>query len=239
MKKLSVVLLVGVLVIGAFATVASAEDVRQATVFRIVKQEGNEVAVEDDTNARAFLIGSGTDEETEYCNANRSVNVTVKAHMAQWARWSLDANGWEWYIKKPGTYQTDCLKGYLRSNGPVTLYFYGFDDLYTANKGDQIAMSFGWVAVEEGQDDTQEPITWIAAADMKDEVMSVQFTQEDTGYDLCSKGLRWSLWNRIHVDSCDKPGTYSMHGAISLVLNNQQISWIDPDTGDFKDLPLP
>jgi hypothetical protein len=39
MKKLSVVLLVGVLVIGAFATVASAEDVRQATVFRIVKQE--------------------------------------------------------------------------------------------------------------------------------------------------------------------------------------------------------
>ena len=230
MKKLSVVLLVGVLVIGAFATVASAEDVRQATVFRIVKQEGNEVAVEDDTNARAFLIGSGTDEETEYCNANRSVNVTVKAHMAQWARWSLDANGWEWYIKKPGTYQTDCLKGYLRSNGPVTLYFYGFDDLYTANKDDQIAMSFGWVAVEEGQDDTQEPITWIAAADMKDEVMSVG--PEDTGYDLCGKGFVGPFGIGSVVVATNQ-GRHSMRCDLP-VLNNQRISWIDPDTGDSR-----
>ena len=82
MKKLSVVLLVGVLVIGAFATVASAEDVRQATVFRIVKQEGNEVAVEDDTNARAFLIGAVRERIILQCQSFRKRTVS-----AQWARW--------------------------------------------------------------------------------------------------------------------------------------------------------
>lgn len=233
MKRLLVMFMIALLAMGALAGVVSADGGKNRET---VHPGSNTTNVE---NAIVFLVDGGTNTT---CNISpREVGVDISAYIAQWASWSINADGWEWYVKKPGIYWTDCVTGTLKSNGAVTLTFYGFDDLQrSAQQPDEmpengvnntIQTEFGWTV---GDYSATNPVNWVQAplhngeGDPPPFVFELPFADNQ----LLHNGFRWKLYNKISVVDCNSPGLYTMSGTVVLTLNNQA-PWIVQETGEF------
>jgi len=220
MKKLALAIVMAALVVGLFATVASADATETVYAY-----EGNPA------NAVVWRIGEGWIED---CNKTpREQQVVVRANVAQWAKWSVDFSGWEWFVKKPGDYYADCVAGHVQSNGQVTIQFVGFGDL-AATEGTNVV---------NGASGTIE--TFFAALpgsgepELDDWVKATELTSCTLPDSMqLHEGYAFKLWNRIIVLDCNSPGTYEDVASLILTLDNQ-VDWIDEETGNFIPPALP
>jgi|LSQX01.3.fsa_nt_gb hypothetical protein len=228
MKKLLVMLVIAVLTMGALAGVVGANtlDCDDPQEPECVVGTGGAWVIthaEDGShadNALVFRVGEGFESE---CNITpRPENVEVRAYVAQWAKWSMDYNGWEWYVRKPGTYYADCITFKVQSNGEVEFSF-DFDNLVREDNEQEtnaeIKLWFGYANCDE------QPGQWYEAAYLGPVTIPDSTELHD--------GLVWKLWNKIEVVNCNSPGLYEMTGQITMTLSNQAC-WIDDETGLFK-----
>ena len=233
MKKLVITFVMAALVVGLFTVVAGAvpTEPKEAQVF---------AEIGDASDARVWRLTGGWNE---MCNTTpRSKEVTVRAYVAQWARWAMDYAGWEWYVKKPGTYYADCITGEIQSNGNVTLLVVGMDDLKFVEgplEGSINDTIKTWYGVTSGGlcdtptcPPTNSPEEWFSPAELSEQSITLFDSAE------LHSGLRYKLWNKIEVVNCNTVGMYENQFDITLTLDNQ-VDWIDGDTGDFDDKALP
>lgn len=233
MKKLLVMFVIALLAIGALAGVVSAA--------RIPGAEGGqwERAYNLDgttaTNAIVFRLDNALEDgETgtwiSECNITpRTFTVNARAFVAQWARFEMTYRGWEWYVKKPGTFYADCIEGKIKSNGAIGLAFSGFGNLVRADnpQGTDAVIEL-WFGFDKGTTTVHDQIAWVAA----DQLNTFQKVYLPDDLEMHG-GHAWKLWNKIHVEYCNSPGIYEMvPGTITFNLLNQ-VAWIDQTTGDF------
>jgi hypothetical protein len=222
MKRIALMLAVGLLLLGLFGAIASAAGEDYVPGIPGLPRDPNVVwedvvAVEGDAaNAWVFRIKPGFKSE---CNITpRTESIEARAFVAQWARWEMDFSGWEWYVKKPGEYYGNCIKGELQSNGDIQLLF-ELADLEGGNP-DTNTIIETYYSYTTG---TNSPLTWYRAGEFPE-----AFVGDSTAL---HKGLTWKLWNKIKVVECNSPGMYANSGTITMVLANQA-PWIDAE-GDF------
>ncbi len=172
--------------------------------------------VADDLGANAKAWSSGL--ETGDCNKTSwSIPVKVNASVAQWVKFSLSGTRWDWQVRKPGTYATDCITASLQSNGDLGVDFGGFANL-VGTDGD-IPVWYAYGPSGPGG------LTWVTAADLNGRCLIDDSADLHTGYSL-------KLWNKIEVVACNSACEYENNACITLVLDNQK-DWIDPTSGDF------
>lgn len=151
------------------------------------------------------------------------INVTVHASVAQWVDWSISGTRYEWQVRKPGEYAANSLTATLKSNGPVTVDFAGFGNLYSADSVNQeIETWYAYGGTLPGSGDAR----WIPANALDGVKALVKDSVElHDGYD-------WKLWNKIKVVECNSACEYEDNAIITLVLDNQK-DWIEPGSGYF------
>ncbi len=216
MRKVSLVLIAGLLVVGLFGAFASANGVTALPRDPEVVWEDVVADSGDAANAWVFRIRPGFKSE---CNITpRTEDIEARAFVAQWARWEMDFSGWEWYVKKPGEYYGNCIKGELQSNGDIELLFELAD--LTGGNTDTNTIIETYYSYTTG---TNAPSVWYRAGEFAEATIGDSFALHE--------GLEWKLWNKIKVVECNSPGMYANSGTITMVLANQ-VAWIDQD-GDF------
>lgn len=224
MKKLLVLVMVALLAMGALAGTASAARIPNATGGDWEDVQVHNTA-SDPKNALVFRVPGGVEQ---YCNESpREFDINVRAFVAQWAHWEVDFGGWEWYVKKPGTYFGDCIAAHIQSNGHVTVSFEGFGNLVRVDPDPGglpdtnkiIPTRFGYSV------GNVTPLGWIAATEMDE--FEVPFADNNGLH----QGRNFKLWNEITVVDCNSPGFYAMSGTVILTLDNQPV-WINPE-GEF------
>lgn len=225
MKKLWVLFIVALLAMGAFAGVVSAA--------RVPGAEGGQweqAFNPDGTNAQNAIVFRLGETQGSECNVSpRSMTVDVRAFVAQWAKFEMAYEGWEWYVKKPGTYYADCIEGKIKSNGGISISFSGFSNLVREDNeqetNDTIKL---WLGYAPGTTTDHNAITWVPAAQMSqlNRIILPDSMEMHGGY-------AWKLWNKIEVVDCNSPGLYEMStGTITFHLLNQA-AWIDKLSGNF------
>lgn len=222
MRRVSLVLIAGLLLVGLFGAFACASD--YVPGIPVLPRDPNVVWEDvtalsgDAANAWVFRILPGFESE---CNITpRTEKIEARAFVAQWAKWSMDHSGWEWYVKKPGEYYGNCIQGKLQSNGDIQLLF-ELADLTggnpDTNTNNIIETYYSYTP------GTNAPSVWYRAG---------EFTEAFIGDGTAlHSGLTWKLWNKIKVVECNSPGMYANSGTITMVLANQA-PWIDGN-GDF------
>lgn len=217
MRKLALAFVMATLVLGLLSVAALAETPYPGVPEEVRAYEGNPA------DARVWRLNDGWET---YCNLDRQEEVTIKANVAQWAKWSADFEGWEWYVRKPGDYYADCIQAKIQSNGSVAINFVGFDNL-TAEEGTNVVEGAdGFIATYYyASMGTSIPTVedWFAATALDTVVFEDSFALH------C--GLSFKLWNRIVVVDCNSPGVYSNYPTLELTLLNQ-VDWLD-DEGEF------
>lgn len=232
MKRLLVLVMVALLAMGALASVATAATAIVAPPAYATGGQWESVRARegsDPSHAIVFRVPGGVEQ---YCNITpRDFDVNVRAYVAQWAEWEVDFGGWEWYVRKPGTFFGDCITAKVSSNGQVTLSFDGFGNLVRVEPDPEgepetnlvIPTRFGFTI------GTDDPVQWVAATAM-DELELV--LEDNTGL---HNGRTFKLWNEIQVVNCNSPGYYAMGGTVTMTLDNQP-AWIVGETGLFNRL---
>lgn len=220
MKRLLFVFVVAALVVGLFAVAALAEESFPGVPETVY-------AFDEDTNpenARVWRLYEGWDTT---CNQDREEDVTIKANVAQWAKWSCDFRGWEWYVRKPGDYFADCIQGHVQSNGSVAITFVGFGDLEA--EGAAVNPTIGTFYAALTGSGEPSPDDWVAACELSSVTIGDSLALHT--------GMSWKLWNRIVVVDCNSPGVYGNYPTLELTLLNQA-TWLD-DEGEFISPPAP
>lgn len=218
MRKI-VLTLVAILV--AFAFTAFAQS--QLEVWKLI--DGTWVPISDgpeDVQADAWAFSLGGAEGR--CNKQTwTIDAEVEVQVAQWIDFHVTGTKWAWYVRKPGTYLTDCITANIASNGEVAVSFVGlgnptYQGPYTTVK-DFIEM---WV----GYGSSNENVQFVAASDLS----TVSFIIPDSNQ--LHYGFETKLWSKIFVAECNSASTYKTSGMVVLTL--QRIKpWIDPETGFF------
>jgi hypothetical protein len=166
------------------------------------------------------------------------VPVTIKASMAQWIEWSINATEWKWRIRKVGPnlcqtdgyYAADCITFNLKSNYDVTVDFDGFADLERVEAGGVDRYIEVWYALGDFWGGNPPPLTsaeWVSAADLNNLTLTAEDSQE------LHDGIFYKLWNKIHVTSCNSACEYQDDATVTISLTCIK-SWIDPLTGYFN-----
>lgn len=185
-------------------------------------------------DARAFIRGGAYQE----CNKDFSVDFTTKAHVAQWGKFNLTSTMWEWYVRKPGTYFTDCITVTVQSNSDISITGEGFGNLlygdvseYPDNhpQGSVNPEIATWYAGKTtGMMPT--PGEWVEASALNEGI-----TIADS-LDL-HEGLVYKLWNKIQVVECNTASTYVNTGTITFALANQKDFIVDGEWWDLVERP--
>lgn len=224
MKKGLILALVALIVVPALAVMASSG----LTVWKLVDGEwtvefnpGNPVG---DEMARAYKSG----EAHGACNKEHwEIEFTTEVQVAQWIEWSVTGTKWSWYVRKPGTYITDCIEFTLKSNGPITISFSGFSSP-TYVEGEAVK---DYIDAWYGYGYGNEP-------DYLEEMVPAALLNESEIYIPDSLELHNTitrkLWNMIDVVNCNTACTYRDSGLITITLMTIK-PWIDSETGNYKE----
>ncbi len=200
-KMLAIVMVLGLLSIPALAF--------EPTVWNT---EDGEVA----EHARVFTAGGSQGA----CNKPVwTFEMTTTASVAQWINWHVSATTWEWYVRKPGDYYTDCISFNLQSNGDIAITFSGFADLYSEESIKQTIDTYYYATLTD-----DHPTEWIRAEDLNYESILIPDSQE------LHEGDQAKLWNRIVVEECNSACEYGNTGTVIITLVNQK-DWIDEQGG--------
>lgn len=216
-----VLLIVGAMLMMFAFTAFSAQ---QLEVWKWV--DGQWVSISDgpedvQADAWAFALGGASGA----CNKQEwRIDAEVEVQVAQWIEFNLTGTKWAWYVRKPGTYLTDCITAKIASNGEVMVSFTGlasptYQGPYTTVK-DFIDL---WV----GFGSSNQNVQFVPASALG----SFSFTIPDSNQ--LHYGYETKLWSKIFVAECNSASTYKTSGQVILTL--QRIKpWIDPATGFFK-----
>lgn len=223
MRKM--LLIVGALLVVLVFTVFAAP----LEVWKLVDGQWVSIGSANSTNleadAWAFSIG-GKDGK---CNKRVwTINAEVEVQVAQWIDFYITGTKWSWYVRKPGTYLTDCITAQIKSNGEVDVSFSGFaSPTYLPNQGTDTVKNYidAWFGF--GADS--------GAAQFKPAAEMDGFSFRIPDSAQLHQGLQTKLWNKIYVVECNSASTYKTTGTITLTLVRIK-PWIDPDTGKFRPL---
>lgn len=159
------------------------------------------------------------------------VEWITHASVAQWVDFEFTGTAWNWYVRKPGDYYTDCNKFIIASNGDIMVTFDGFADLQYLDEGNGVdeTISTYYKFNREDTIDPDDPVNfpdtpWIPAANLNG---SRTLNDNQALHD----GIMYSMWNRIVVENCNSACEYEDTAIIRITLDNQK-DWID-ENGDF------
>jgi hypothetical protein len=180
-----------------------------------------------DRLARLFRTGEFS---MDSCNAGYwEIPVFIKASIAQWVKFRLDWNTWQWYVRKPGCFAGNSIEAVLWSNGDIEIGYADFGKLLPDSAWNQdhnpidIFYSYGESVLDA------EEHGWIPAEQLNAEKTTVYDVGPD--WDL-HYGMTWKLWSKICVDVCNSACDYHDDAFITLTLK-QQKPWIVFDTGEW------
>lgn len=182
-----------------------------------------------DVTANARFWHQGT-QQSGYCNKQTwTVDVATHASIAQWIKWSADAQGWNIKVRKPGIYVAGPIKGYVKSNADVAITVLGFDDLKNAS-GEAIETFYGYSLSENTM-----PTFWLKATLINNyDIPDIPYC-EHTAY----------FWIKINVreDASDgyiktRACEYQDDATVSLSVTMLK-PWINPEDGFFKEGLIP
>jgi hypothetical protein len=133
----------------------------------------------------------------------------------QWVRLHLSSTGWNWYMRKPGTYAGKLLTGLIESNGEVSVNFQRFRDIpCTDGSGERLETHY---AISSPTDGT-EKLSWMTPNELNSH--SLRFNGDPIG------PSGWALWQKIAVDRSVPATAFGDNGIISInLLNNGE--WIE------------
>ncbi len=175
--------------------------------------------------ARAFKLGAATGS----CNKqNWTVDIETEVQVAQWINWQLDGTKWLWYVRKPGTYITDCISFFIQSNGEIVISFSGFENptyasTETTSVNPEILAWYGY-----GLGNLPDEIEQMVSAEALNQ--STVFIPDSAAL---HEGISRKLWNKIKVVNCNSASTYIAKGTITITLKRIK-PWINPQTGGFN-----
>jgi hypothetical protein len=222
MKRFFLVLAVGMIALMLVPTAAFSQ------VTTVWKLDDTGAWVETDL-ARALRTGVQVDSS---CNKLEwRVDVSIHASVAQWIHWTLNAQGWEWRVMKPGCYAANCIHFWVASNGDVLIDYEGFADLEAVEPNTHnnfIEAYYSW-----GDDPVQaEMHGWVRAQDLNasDDYLDESYYNDPFGVGDLHDGIDFKLFSKICVVDCNTACEYHDDATITLVLQ-QQKPWVDPDGG--------
>lgn len=187
---------------------------------------GDDGVPDDPTDLAFCWEGTGY---TSFCNADRCVDIGVRASVAQWLQLYLEATQVAWRILKPGDYAIDTLHGSVNSNGDVSFDFDGFEDLANV-EGDIIETYYALFLPAGNQVPSNDD--WMRAADVN---AWDPYLVEDEGH----QGYSFDIWQRLIVIPCDSACEYADEARICARLEEQK-DWVDRETGLYDpDAPPP
>ncbi|MGI6131701.1 MAG: hypothetical protein ACOYES_07500 [Bacillota bacterium] len=199
-------------------------------VTMYVRGSNNTLVPSAEAKARAW---TSDPIPTRECNTRLwPLDVAVHASVAQWISWNISATRWDWRVRKPGTYCTDCVTFVIHSNNSVRVDYEGFADL--AYEGDVVEGTLGAIATFYTMSNTGSPPVggWVAAESLNTPHFDLI---PNTG--TLHHGETFKLWNKIVVDPCNSSCEYHDDAKITLSLTNMK-AWIDENTGFFKEKQL-
>ncbi|MGC8890271.1 MAG: hypothetical protein ACP5PC_06170 [bacterium] len=122
-------------------------------------------------NTRAWKQGEAL---SGFCNKETwTIDVATHASIAQWIKWQLNAQGWRFYVRKPGTYIADCISGSIKSNADVLVTFSGFDDLKNTS-GEAIETYYSF-----GEEMPSSAMVWYPAKTLGQETLRVPYCEHN------------------------------------------------------------
>lgn len=198
-----------------------------------------------DLTALARCWATGVAQGGECNVATHSVSFTQRASVAQWCKWSITNNRWDWRIRKPGIYAADCLSILVQSNGDIKLTGTNFTNLERSNPAGE-----GWRVLEC----YYLPVMWREKLEGCPEIspfadpyydqtspwfnpsgMNKKFSLDiGDSKPLHHDGYNVKLYSALQVIPCNSVDTYTGGGTIIISLMNQQ-AWIDGETGEWMD----
>jgi hypothetical protein len=223
-KKFVILMMAGLLVAFAANALAGGESqvyyMDEAGMWQVNPPDVN------DQLARLFRTGDFT---LDSCNkAYWEIPVYVRAHIAQWVKFRLDWNTWEWYVRKPGCYAGNSIEAVVWSNGDIEVGYADFGKLmpmdpdnadhnpvdiyYSYGESIEQAEGNGWVPAEELNQHT-------------DLILDVE------PWDL-HYGMAFKLWSKICVIACNSACDYYDDAFITITLREQK-PWIVWETGEW------
>jgi len=207
------ILLVSLFSLGGFAQEAGVTFVEDPIDCIVYRYNEETQKYEETSLARAYM----TDGKTYSCNKDWNVGLTTNASIAQWSEITFKGLTWNWYIRKPGRYKTECNEVTVQSNGDVTMKFTYMEDL--KNDDDEIIPV--WYKLDGYT-------AWLATYNYTDEDINMSKTLKNT----CPTAVTFPLWNRIDVSDCTTPCEYSGTATLTFTMDNQK-DWINSETGEF------
>ncbi len=100
-----------------------------------------------------------------------SNTFTNHATVSQWINYSFGGTRWDWQIRKPGTFATDCIEFHIQSNDDVAVAFDGFEDLAPLLHPEAPAIPAFYAYADlpadgSATDDPPAEADWLSAADL-------------------------------------------------------------------------
>jgi hypothetical protein len=220
-----VLLLAGLLVVPATTALAGGE----SQVFYWDDAAGWVGYEPGDPDALARLFRTG-DFVFDSCNAGYwEIPVHIRASIAQWVKFRLDWNTWEWFVRKPGCYAGNSIEAVVWSNGDIEVGYFDFGKLMPVLPENEdhnpvdIYYSYGESVGEAEQNG------WVPAELLNENKTMIY----DVGPDWeLHYGIAWKLWSKICVDVCNSACDYYDDAFITITLK-QQKPWIVFDTGEW------
>lgn len=199
-------------------------------------QDGDYVAMDSGATAHARCWGEQV-EMDQFGNAEEwNVEVRNEASIAQWVELGMNIDGFHWGVRQPGDYAAGCLDLWVRSNYDISITAEGFEDLQPIDSSETIDSI---IEVKYAfTDDCNEPpdpddSLWMTP----DQVNQMDVTIEDS-YDLHYVGWMKHIWASINVTNCNGPTDWVDPDWATITLNlDEQQPWIDPETGEFAEMP--
>ncbi|ABV34439.1 MULTISPECIES: hypothetical protein [Pseudothermotoga] len=224
MRK-GLIFIIAILAVTALAVFATEE----LTVWQLLENEWVALDMNStSTTAKAFKSGAANGSCDKF---NWTINFETEVQVAQWVNWQIDGTKWTWYVRKPGTYITDCISFLIQSNGEIVISFSDFasptfvpgaDPFDTAvNEYINAWYAYGIGNLPSGIEEMA------AAAEMNETTVFIPDSAE------LHEGISRKLWNMIQVVECNSAGVYRDSGVITITLQ-RQMPWIDGETGNYN-----
>jgi len=181
-----------------------------------------------DADARAWHQGTG---QSGNCNKEKwEIKVATHASVAQWINWTLDAQGWQIRVRKPGIYIADCISASIDSNADVLVTFTGFDDLRKLSDPMKGMAIETWYALTSGEIPADN--AWVKATELNSKTLRVPYCYHNA-----------HLWIKIYVREANDSNSGYFKTRASEYQNDAKIylsvsvlkNWIDPESGNFLD----
>ena len=158
-----------------------------------------------------------------YCNRQDWViNLKVNATVAQWIRWSIDGNQFDWQVHKPGKYVAEPLALKVRSNEDVDVKFSNFTNLVSTEQGTTAIPIYWAVDTQNNNPPSDNNSAWKSVNQLNsspNNKMTIPFsTSEVTKY----------LWHKIDVSDATRASDYQGTGRITLSVTDLKY-FIDGD----------